>query len=75
MASRETPSQASSSKSSCARDSAKLRSPAQVEKLLPKAEREALAALYDKASSGNKLARETDPREVQASQVQSDFSD
>jgi hypothetical protein len=44
----------------------KVRSPAQVEKLLPKAERAALADLIVKASSGTTLARETDRRpEVQ----------
>ena len=44
----------------------KVRSPAQVEKLLPKAERAALADLVVKASSGTTLARETDRRpEVQ----------
>lgn len=40
----------------------KLRSPAQVEKLLPKSDRAALAAYYNKTSSGVTLARATDPR-------------
>jgi hypothetical protein len=40
----------------------KLRSPAQVEKLLPKSDRAALAAYYNKTSSGVSLARATDPR-------------
>jgi hypothetical protein len=42
--------------------SQKLRSPAQIEKLLPKAERPALADLYSKASSGVTLAPDTDHR-------------
>ena len=46
----------------------KVRSPAQVEKLLPKAERAALADLIVKASSGTTLVRESDRRpEVQPS--------
>lgn len=46
----------------------KVRSPAQVEKLLPKQERAALNDLIVKASSGTTLARETDRRpEVQPS--------
>ncbi len=40
----------------------KLKSPAQVEKLLPKSEREKLADLVSAESSGNTLARETDRR-------------
>lgn len=44
----------------------KVRSPAQVEKLLPKAERASLADFITKVSSGTTLARETDRRpEVQ----------
>lgn len=44
----------------------KVRSPAQVEKMLPKAERAGLADLVTKFSSGTTLARETDRRpEVQ----------
>jgi len=53
----------------------KLKSPAQIEKLLPKAERGPLAHLYDKSSSGNKLARISDPRDETASTAQSDFDD
>lgn len=46
----------------------KVRSPAQVEKLLPKAERAGLAEFISKVSSGTTLARETDRRpEVQPS--------
>lgn len=40
----------------------KLKSPAQVEKLLGKAGKDALADLVIKESSGNTLARDTDPR-------------
>lgn len=53
----------------------KLRSPAQVEKLLPKPERAALAALYAKESSGNKLARASDPRDAALPQATLDFSE
>ncbi len=53
----------------------KLLSPAQVEKLIPKAERHALADLYDKRSSGTKLARVSDDRPERAAQVQLDFDD
>jgi len=49
----------------------KLRSPAQVEKLLPKGERASLERLYDKTSSGTKLARTSDPRSEVASGAQS----
>lgn len=42
----------------------KLKSPAQVEKLLPKPQRAALADLYEKVSSGTTLVRETDRREA-----------
>lgn len=53
----------------------KLKSPAAIEKLLPKAERASLSKLYEKVSSGTKLARVSDPREAVASQVQSDWAD
>lgn len=45
----------------------KLASPAQVEKMLPKKMKEALADFTVKESSGVTLARETDPREAVAS--------
>jgi hypothetical protein len=55
----------------------KLKSPAQIEKLLPKKspDKAALAELYDKSSSGNKLAKVDDPREEAATTAQSDFDD
>lgn len=53
----------------------KLKSPAQVEKALPKPERVALEALYDKVSSGTKLAKVDDPRAGVRPSAQSDFDD
>jgi hypothetical protein len=53
----------------------KLLSPSQVEKLIPKEERPALADLYDKRSSGTKLARVSDERQERPAQVQTDFDD
>jgi hypothetical protein len=54
----------------------KLKSPAQVEKLFGKSpHKEALAELYDKVSSGTKLARVDDPREEKRATAQSDFDD
>lgn len=55
--------------------SQKLKTPAQIEKMLPKGDRKALAGLYDKESSGKKLARVTDPRDEVASTAQTDFAD
>jgi glutaredoxin 2 len=51
----------------------KLLSPAQVEKLVPKADRKALAGLYDKASSGTRLVREGAEAAEVAASAQSDF--
>lgn len=51
----------------------KIKSPAQIEKLLPKDEKPALANHFDKKSSGKKLARLSDPRDEVASTAQSDF--
>lgn len=55
----------------------KLKSPAQIEALLPKKspDKKALAELYEKSSSGNKLAKIDDPREEVATTAQSDFDD
>ncbi len=55
----------------------KLKSPAQIEALMPKKspDKKALAELYDKSSSGNKLAKIDDPREEAATTAQSDFDD
>lgn len=54
----------------------KLRSPAQVEKLLPKSERAGLAELVSSVSSGTTLARESDRRaEVQPSSDAADDFD
>jgi len=53
----------------------KLLSPAQIEKLLPKAERGELASLYSKESSGKRLVKDGDPREERKPDVQADFDD
>lgn len=53
----------------------KLLSPAQVEKLLPKSERDALETLYSKVSSGNKLVKDSAPGAAVASSAQTDFDD
>lgn len=53
----------------------KLRSPAQIEKLLPKEERDALASLYDKTSSGNTLVKADSDRPEVPPTAQSDFDD
>jgi hypothetical protein len=53
----------------------KLMSPAQVEKFLAKPDRASLASLYDKASSGTKLARVSDERPARRAAVQADFDD
>jgi Protein of unknown function (DUF2800) len=55
----------------------KLKSPAQIEKLLPKANRASLASLYAKESSGTRLARVDDARDERppARDAQADFAD
>lgn len=55
----------------------KLKSPAQVDKLLPKPERETLKTsnLYSAESSGTTLVRENDKRNEAQPSVQSDFDD
>jgi len=53
----------------------KVVSPAQVEKLIPKEERHALADLYEKPVGANTLARVTDGRQEEKSTAQSDFDD
>jgi hypothetical protein len=53
----------------------KLKSPAQIEKILPKEDRPKLAKLYSKISSGTKLARVDDVRQEVSASAQSDFAD
>jgi hypothetical protein len=54
----------------------KLKSPAQIEKLFGKSpHKAAVAELYEKVSSGNKLAKVDDPREEAKTTAQSDFDD
>lgn len=50
-----------------------VRSPAQIEKLLPKSEREALADLVVKESSGTTIARDSDDRKAIANKATADF--
>lgn len=53
----------------------KLKSPTQIEKLLPKADRKNLESFYSKTSSGTKLVREDDTRDARAPSAQTDFDD